>query len=154
VIEAGRARAALERARDEALVGHIGLSADGPEARRALDVGGFETLQISFSLLEQEPLELIAEAARRGIGVIAKQPLANAIPVLDERPAHPDWARKWDRAQAIDWRADGSAPPLEVALRYVLDAPGVATAIVGTSRLEHLEANVRVAAAATASALA
>ena len=121
------------------------MSADGAEADRAIEVGGFETLQISFSVLEQGPARIVADATRHGLGVIAKQPLANGIPGMTERPGHSDWARKWDLAQELDWAAMGTEPRLDLALRFVLEAPGVASAIVGTARFEHLERNTRVA---------
>src|SRR5437588_24531 len=57
VLEDGEAVGALERARKAGKVRYIGVSADGPDAGFALDLGVFATLQVSVSILQQEPLE-------------------------------------------------------------------------------------------------
>ena len=145
VLEDGAALRGLRRVQQAGLVRHLGISADGDVARRALDLDAFATLQVSYSVLQQEPgADLLPLAVARGVGVIAKQPIANGIPVMDRRPEHPDWSRKWDVAQRMDWAA---ADRLDLALRWLLADRRVATAIVGTTRLEHLEANVVAARA-------
>lgn len=144
VIETGDALAALERCRARGQVRHIGISADGDDAVRALELGGFETLQTSYSLLQQQPgRDLMVLAAERSVGVIAKQPLANAVMTLAERPPHPDWSWKWELAQRMAW-PEGDR--LEHALRWVLAEEGMASAIVGTASLENLRRNAAVAA--------
>src|SRR5207253_2303866 len=52
IVEAGEARRALERVRDNGQAAHIGISADGAVAARALESGGFETLQLRVSILQ------------------------------------------------------------------------------------------------------
>src|SRR5215210_725356 len=77
VLDDGGALSGLQRARAAGMVRHIGVSADGEVAQRALELGVFETLQISYSILQQEPGDhLIPQAVARGVGVIAKQPIA------------------------------------------------------------------------------
>lgn len=148
-LEDGGAIRGLQRAKAAGIVRHIGLSADGDVAHRALALGVFETLQTSYSVLQQEPgANLIPEAVARGVGVIAKQPIANGIPTLRERPTHPDWAWKWDVARRMDWTgADEAGGRLALALRWLLANRDVGTAIVGTTRPENLAANVAVALA-------
>ncbi len=149
VLDDGDALRGLLRAQRAGLVRHIGVSADGDEARRAIELGLFASLQVSYSLLQQEPgTDLLPLAAERGMGIIVKQPLANAIPALRERPDHPDWSWKWDLAQRLDWApAETADRRLDLALRWLLANPLVSTAIVGTTRPEHLEANVAAALA-------
>ncbi len=147
VLEDGGALAGALKAKEEGKVRWIGLSADGPEAIRAVEMGVFDTLQTSYSLLQQEAEEvLIPAAAAQGMGVIIKQPLANNIPNLKERPAHPDWKRKWDVAQQLDWELlSGPDDRLAIALRWVLSNPQVSTAIAGTSLLNHFKYNLAAA---------
>lgn len=149
VLEDGGAVRGLQRAKAKGTVRHIGLSADGDLARRALALGVFETLQTSYSILQQEPgADLIPAAVAQGVGVIAKQPIANGIPALHERPTHPDWAWKWDVARRMDWAAaDEAGGRLALALRWLLANGDVGTAIVGTTRPENLAANVAAALA-------
>ncbi len=148
VLDDGAALRGLLRAQEVGKVRHLGVSADGAEAWRALELGVFATLQVSYSILQQEPgAELLPAAAARGMGLIIKQPLANGIPAMPERPSDPDWAWKWDLAQRMEWPApETPRERLNLALRWLLANPLVSTAIVGTTRPDHLKAN---AAAAT-----
>ncbi|MDQ2809024.1 MAG: aldo/keto reductase [Chloroflexota bacterium] len=149
VLDDGAALRGLQRLQAGGLVRHIGISADDAVAAQAVALGVFATLQISYSLLQQEAgAALLPAAAAQGMGLIIKQPIANAIPLLAERPAHPDWAGKWDVAQRLDWAVlapDGDR--LGLALRWVLANPLVSTAIIGTSHAAHLDANRRAALA-------
>lgn len=149
VLEEGAALRGLQRAQRAGLTRQIGVSADGEEARLALSLGAFASLQISYSILQQEPnRDLLPEAARQGVGLIIKQPLANGIADLSARPEHPDWAWKWDVAQQLDWAAYAAFGDRQtLALRWLIANPLIGTAIVGTSRLDHLRANVAAIAA-------
>ncbi len=80
------------------------------------------------------------------MGIIIKQPIANGVAEMSERPIYPDWWLKWETARRMDWRAlDATEDRMPLALRWVLANPMVSTAIVGTTSLEHLEANVAAA---------
>ncbi len=146
VLHAGEALEGLRRARSDGLVRHIGVSADGEAARWALASGDFETLQLSYSVLEQDASGLLDEARRKGVGVIVKQPVANGVADLPRCPEHPDWAAKWARAQLMDLTPLG-VPGARTggALRWLLADARVDTAIVGTSSAAHLRANVEAA---------
>jgi aryl-alcohol dehydrogenase-like predicted oxidoreductase len=74
-----------------------------------------------------------------GLGVGARRPLANA-------PWRPGAAHPGDVAAAEDrrrWRAlrleELGTDPAELAIRFAAFASGVSTALVGSSRLGHLE---------------
>ncbi len=143
-LEDGAALHGLQQAQAAGKVRHIGVSADGDDAWYALDMRVFATLQVSYSILQQEAgAKLIPAAAAQGMGIIVKQPVANGIADLKERPGHPDWTWKWDVAQRMDWAALGATGARqELALRWVLGNPLVSTAIVGTANPQHLAANV------------
>jgi aryl-alcohol dehydrogenase-like predicted oxidoreductase len=147
VLEDGQALAALERAQAQGKVRHIGISADGPEARHAIALGRFATLQISYSMLHQEPGdELLDLAVARRLGLIIKQPVANGLADRTERPPQPEWALQWEVAQRMDLSLLGApGRRTEGALRWLVADPRIATAIVGTTQLAHLEGNVAVA---------
>lgn len=150
VLEDGSAILGLQRAQQQGKVRYIGVTADGPDAQYAVDMGVFDTLQISMSILEQEPADsIIPSAAEHGMGIIIKQPVANGAADMPERPIYPDWWRKWEAARRMDWASLGAAGAggerMQMALRWVLANPFISTAIVGTTRLEHLEANVGAA---------
>ncbi len=137
----------------EALCGAIGAGKIRVAAysgeREALDYavasGRFGVAQTSVNICDQRGLSgAVAEAHRRGLGVIAKRPLANAPWRWSQRPDGHYAEAYWDRLEAMggqkikpegmDWD--------ELALRFSAFAPGVTTVICGTSNPEHLRRNV------------
>jgi aryl-alcohol dehydrogenase-like predicted oxidoreductase len=126
----------IQRARDAGKARFIGYSGDGPAALYAIESGLFDTLQISVSIADQEALDLVLPAAqKRGLGVIAKRPIANAIWKATTKP-DPYYQTYWDRFHQLDYdflKGDmGQA--VGTALRFTLSADGVHTAIVGTTQ--------------------
>jgi aryl-alcohol dehydrogenase-like predicted oxidoreductase len=129
--------AALETARERGMTRYIGYSGDGAAARYAVETGRFDTLQISVSLADQEAIDLVLpHAARRGLGVIAKRPLANVAWKTGRKPAEPYHHEYWRRLRALDYDVLRRPLPEAVAtaLRFTLSVGGVHTAIVGTTR--------------------
>jgi aryl-alcohol dehydrogenase-like predicted oxidoreductase len=148
-LEDGAALRGLMKAQAAGKVRQLGLSSEGATAWRGLELGAFATLQVSYSILQQEAGGgLLPAAAAQGMGLIIKQPLANAVLLMRSRPDHPDWSWKWDVCQRMDWgELDVAGDRLALALRWLLADPLVSTAIVGTSKRAHLEANAAAAAA-------
>jgi aryl-alcohol dehydrogenase-like predicted oxidoreductase len=146
VLKKGEAISALERARERGWARYIGYSGDGEAARYAIESGRFDTLQTSVSIADQECFELtLPRAAARGMGVIAKRPIANAAWRYARRPAEPYYQAYWERLRALDYpfvRDPGRV--VSTALRFTLAAPGVHTAIVGTKRPERWPENARL----------
>ncbi len=135
---------ALERARERGLTRYIGYSGDGEAARHAVECGRFDTLQTSISIADQEAIELTLPLAReRGMGVIAKRPLANVAWRHSRKPAEAYYQTYWSRLRALDYGflRDESAAGVATALRFTLAVPGVHTAIVGTTRPDRWQAN-------------
>ncbi len=138
VLVRGEVVTALQAARDAGKVRVCGYSGEGAALRWAIDSGAFGAAQTSVNLADQWSLgALVPAAADAGTGVIAKRPLANAAWRFTERPVgryeEPYWQRL--RAMAVE-PADGAW--VATALRFSAFAPGVSTAIVGTSSQDHL----------------
>lgn len=139
---------ALEQARERGWVRYVGYSGDGEAARYAIECGRFDTLQTSVSIADQEPFELTLPLAReRGMGVIAKRPLANVAWRHARKPAEPYYQDYWRRLRALDYEFLATDQAVSTALRFTLGAPGVHTAIVGTTRHERWSANATLLAA-------
>jgi aryl-alcohol dehydrogenase-like predicted oxidoreductase len=117
-----------------------GYSGENDALVWAAMAGVFGALQSSVNLADQRSArEVLPEAARRGLGVVAKRPLANAPWRYSERPAGVYGETYWQRLHqmglepsADDWQG--------TALRFSAFTPGVGTAIVGTSKAANLEA--------------
>ncbi len=134
---------ALTRAVEQGKVRVAAYSGDNHALEHALNMGRFGSIQVSVNLFDQRAIDWgIARARERGVGVIAKRPLGNAPWRFWERPEATDVALYWDRmrqmsleARGLDWS--------ELALRFAAFVPGVASCIVGTTKVENLLRNVR-----------
>ncbi|WP_043432152.1 aldo/keto reductase [Cystobacter fuscus] len=134
---------ALQAAVQRGQVRVAAYSGDNEALAWALRSGAFGSVQLSLNLFDQRALDTALPLAReRGIGVIAKRPLGNAPWRFPQRPGAHDIATYWDRMhalgldpQGLDWN--------EFALRFTAFTPGVVSCIVGTTRLEHLQHNLR-----------
>jgi aryl-alcohol dehydrogenase-like predicted oxidoreductase len=143
VLERGDAIRALLTARERGLTRFIGYSGDGAAARYAVESGAFDTLQTSISVAEQEPLTTtLPLCIERGMGVIAKRPIANAV--MAQRASRGGYGHEyWRRLQKLDYDFMKRRDAVATALRFTLSVPGVHTAIVGTARPGRFEENAR-----------
>jgi aryl-alcohol dehydrogenase-like predicted oxidoreductase len=127
-------------------------------ARAAIASGVFDGLMLTYNVTSPPATEeVIEQAARAGIAVLAKLPLGRAI--FDR-----SWRRVRSRADlwyvlrglrtmrraVLGSRKYGFLNEVEgstaaqVALRYVLDNPNVTSAVPGTVKLQHLRQNIAV----------
>ncbi len=140
---------ALQRAREKGYTRFIGYSGDSAAARYAVECGAFDSLQTSVSIADQESIELtIPLAHERGMGVIAKRPIANAAWRYDSLPEvdyHQEYWRRLEKLQ-YDFLRDREQAAA-IALRFTLSVPGVCTAIVGTKNPARWRQNAAIAAA-------
>ena len=130
----------LLKAQEQGKVRFVSLSADDDAAIRAVEMGVFDTLQITYNILEQQPAEIIAAARAKDMGIIIKGPIANAI---YEAPRPEGDAGLWDLAQRrLSPEVIGDGSRVETSLRWLLNNNDVHTAIVGTTNLDHLRDNI------------
>jgi len=134
----------LLKAQTQGKVRFVSLSADGDAAQKAIEVGQYDTLQLTYNVLEQEPAALVGAARDKDMGIIVKNPIANA---LYEKPRTDGGdAELWDHAQTVlGPECIGDLSRVEATLRWLLSDSKVHTAIVGTTNVDHLEANVAFA---------
>lgn len=153
VLERGEAIAALQRAKQQGKTRFIGYSGDDQPAIWAVRSGAFDTLQTSVNIADQQSIDLtLPIACEKGMGVIAKRPIANAAWRDAEQPKgsyhEPYWLRL--RELAYDFIAAGGERAASTALRFTLSltspagAPLVHTAIVGTKNPERWRENARL----------
>jgi aryl-alcohol dehydrogenase-like predicted oxidoreductase len=136
----------VQRARNAGKTRFIGYSGDGQAALHAVESGLFDTLQISVSIADQEGIALAIPAAHaKGMGVIAKRPIANTAWKYTSKP-QPYHQPYWERLSSLkyDFLNGDFQNAVSVALRFTLAVPGVDTAIVGTTQPDRWRQNAEL----------
>lgn len=155
--------AAFRRLRDEGRIGFLGLTGTGHPAslREVIATGAFDTLQVPFNVLnpsagsdggvpvgETDYGNVIADCATLGMGVFAIRVFAGGALLDNEPSAHtrktpyfPLALYERDRARAARIRAAvaGRLSMTELAVRFALSHPAVASAIIGFGSPDHVD---------------
>jgi aryl-alcohol dehydrogenase-like predicted oxidoreductase len=143
VLRRGDLHEALLRARQAGKIRVAAYSGDNDALAWAVGCETFGSVQCSVNVFDQHALrESLPRAASRSLGIVAKRPLGNAPWRFQQRPPADDVGAAWDRMRAMAFEP-APLPWAELALRFAAFAPGVACAVVGTTRVEHLAAAVR-----------
>ena len=137
---------ALLAAKAAGKVRALGYSGENEALAEAIRAPWCEVIELSVNPFDQRSLDnMIPAAVERGLGVLAKRPLANAPWRFRERPVGDYALEYWDRRVAMALNLP--LPEDEFALRFAAFAPGVDAAILGTRRPEHVEAAAKMIAA-------
>jgi aryl-alcohol dehydrogenase-like predicted oxidoreductase len=137
--------------RAEGKVRFLGMSGLLPDLTDHIAMGVFDVFQIPYSALQREHEQVISSAAAAGAGVLVRGGAARGAaseeknwtvpPIgLGEGQAQDRWG-----ASGVEDLLDGMSR-MEFVLRFTLSHPGLSSTIVGTSRLDHLESNLAIAA--------
>ncbi len=141
----------LSALRAEGKVRFIGMSGVLPHLPEHIAMGVFDVVQIPYSAIQREHEDLITAAAQAGAGTLIRGGVARGA-MADGK----DWQykpldlpagegeRRWTAAGIAGLIGDMS--PLEFMLRFTISHPGLSSTIVGTRRLDHLRANIAIAA--------
>jgi aryl-alcohol dehydrogenase-like predicted oxidoreductase len=141
VLEGGEVIDALEKAKAAGKLRAIAYSGENDDLAYALACGRFDGLMASLNPFELRVADAVLPKLG-GTGFIAKRPVANAPWRFETQPQGDYCEPYWLRMRAMGMAPPGEMPWGEFALRFTLSVPGVASAIVGTSRLAHLFENV------------
>lgn len=163
---------ALADLRARGKIANYGVSVERvEEGLKAIEYPGIETVQIIFNPFRQRPAELFfEEAARRGVGVIVRVPLASGLltGAIDRDTTFPENDhRNFNRdGEAFDVGETFAGVPLDsgvdavealephvpdgmtlpqFTLRWILDFDAVSTVIPGSTSPAHIESNVAAA---------
>lgn len=144
VLERGDLQATLDEAVAAGMVRITAYSGDNAALAYAADSGRFASVETSVNLTDQWSAHHVLPQHPE-LGVIAKRPLANGPWRFAERPVGHYGELYWERLQTLALDPAGLAWD-ELALRFTAYAPGVTTAITGTSQLKNLQRNAELVA--------
>ncbi len=147
----GEAIQALKDLKQQGKIRFMGYSGDSSAAVAAVESGQFDTLQTSFSVVDQEAAHLtLPLAMKREMGIIFKRSVANvAFRHGVEGPPNAYHRSYFERFQAMNlpqFSADNLTDATETLLRFSVHHPAVHVALVGTSNAKRFEQNWKTAA--------
>jgi aryl-alcohol dehydrogenase-like predicted oxidoreductase len=141
-LEAGEVTSALARCRDEGKIRVAAYSGDDAPLRYALLNKQFGGIQASVNVCDQQALAMLQQAQARGVGTIAKRPLAGRPWAGRDSgdPVHDEYRRRFAAVR----ESLGITPANwdELALRFAVFAPGVDCVIVGGIDATNVDRNV------------
>ncbi len=146
ILNRGEAIEALLRAQEKGYTRFIGYSGDNADAKMAIEIGVFDSLQTSVSIADQSPIDgNIPLAKEKGLGIIAKRPIANAVWRHKELPPDSYHHEYWNRIQKLKFDFPGKSleEATANAMRFTMTIPGIETIIVGTTRPNRWQENAR-----------
>ena len=127
----GGALQALDKARDEGIIGHIGFTGhDKPENfTKLVETGIFDSVTLQYNMLNRSYTPTIKRAGELGVGVVVMCPVAGGI-LASPSP------------QLQDLIPGGAATTAAAAIQFVLGNHDVSCACSGMNTLEMLDENV------------
>jgi aryl-alcohol dehydrogenase-like predicted oxidoreductase len=151
----------LTRLREEGKVLHLGVNSfDVDVIEHAMSFPLFGAVMINYNILRPEHEPIIAKLAARKIGILAAMALGGSLYRKDRfrpRGIQDVWyiARAWKNHRADLRRArnfqflslEQPATAAEIALAWVLRKPEISSAMIGTTRMRHLLADLRASGA-------
>ena len=136
----------LQRAQEKGYTRYIGYSGDNEDAKYAIELDVFDSLQTSVSIADQSTIDgNIPLAAEKGLGIIAKRPIANAVWRHKELPPDSYHHEYWNRIQKLKYEflSKSLEEATATAMRFTLSIPGIDTMIVGTTRPNRWQENAK-----------
>ncbi len=135
----------MEQVQQQGKVRWIGISSTLPHINTYIEWRKFATFQIPYSALERQHESVITQASQAGAGTIIRGGVARGAPVESGLGNKDRWAI-WEKAGLDELLASGETRT-GFLLRFTLSHPDMDTTIVGTLTPEHLQDNLRAAAA-------
>ncbi len=145
-LQRGEVLDALDEAQRRGWIRARAYSGENEALAFAIHSGRFDSVECSVNVCDQRVLDnLIPEAQARGLGVIAKRPLANAPWKYTTQPTGQYVEEYWWRWTTMQPDLRG-LPADEVALRFAAYQPGVSVIITGTANPANLRRNADLVA--------
>jgi aryl-alcohol dehydrogenase-like predicted oxidoreductase len=126
----------------------VGLSLSGSRQadtlERSLEIKSsgeqlFQSVQVTWNILERSTTEAIENAVKAGYGIIVKEALANGR--LTDRNTAPEFQ---DKLKVITEIADEHQVGIDaIAIAYILHQPWISIVLSGAAQKSHLDSNLK-----------
>jgi aryl-alcohol dehydrogenase-like predicted oxidoreductase len=144
ILQQGDVIEALNRTKEKGKIKAVAYSGENEALEFAIYSTLVDSIQTSVNICDQRNLNShIRKAKERNMGVIAKRSIANAPWRFKERPSGHYCEEYWLRWQKMNF--DFDIEPEELFLRFTLYTPGIDSGLIGTTSIEHLDLNVKIA---------
>lgn len=164
--------AVLEDLKKEGKIRYYGVSVEtDDQGKFVLENTKASSLQVIVNMLRQKPVDqMIALAAEKNVGILARVPLASGLltgkytkdsrfPDNDHRNYNRDGAafnvgetfgglpfeKAVDLVQELSWVSEGRDSMADAALKWILQQKGITTVIPGFKSIQQIDTNLRAA---------
>ena len=146
ILEQGEVIDELLKAKNSGKTRFIGYSGDNENAEWAVQSGIFDTLQTSFSLVDQKARNgLLKLAKSNSMGIIIKRPIGNGV--WGKSAAASSYTEEYfNRARAMLDLGElaGGDDRIALAIGFLFSHEEISTAIIGTTNANHLLSNIQM----------
>jgi len=143
ILKKGDVIRGLEKQKQDGKVRFIAYSGENDALKYAVSTGKFDSIQASLNICDQRIIDdPLPEIVSKGLGMIAKRPIANAPWRHIAPPIGHYSAEYWYRLKKMSIDPDGM-DWLELALRFTAFTEGVCSCIAGTASMDHFMENLR-----------
>jgi aryl-alcohol dehydrogenase-like predicted oxidoreductase len=143
ILKLGEVIEALNKTVEQGKVRTAAYSGENDELKFAVESGSFGSIQTSVNICDQIDLDgSIIEAKKKGMGIIAKRPIANAPWKYDKIPSGKYVEDYWIRWKEMNLPEQENW--LDTFLRFTVFSEGIDSAIVGTANIDHIKTNIKI----------
>jgi aryl-alcohol dehydrogenase-like predicted oxidoreductase len=148
VVESGEWVATLEDLKRQGKIRYYGVSCDRPDVALAALGRPGAAIQLPLNLLDRSAVPILDEARRQGVGVIARESLANGLLVknlstVDVREYSQSDEEALEKRARLDryqrFAAEQGCTLTQLALQFVSGFEAVSVTLIGVSRIAQLE---------------
>lgn len=143
ILQQGEVIEALHKTVEQGKVKIAAYSGENEELKFAVDSNLFGSIQTSVNICDQIDIDgSIKKAKEKGIGIIAKRPIANAPWKYDKIPTGKYVEEYWKRWKEMD--LPDQKDWLDTFLRFAVFTKDIDSAIVGTANIDHIKNNIKI----------
>ena len=147
ILKKGEAINALQDAKKEGKILHLGYSGDNDAAVWAAESNIFSTIQTSFNLVEQKARYKLFEVTKRNnLGVIAKRPIGNGVWRSPKSPSSyaDEYFRRSKILESEGLLSDEPENRILTSMGFIFSFEEIDSAIIGTQNPDHMLGNIEM----------